>query len=103
MFTDPDDYYIVIPGSWGGKTATFGPMGEEEAQERLAVYLPLFMPECPPKLLRVVKDYAIEDAERPSCPCETSGDCPFTPACPIEMGALGMTVWEANEAPKPAD
>ncbi len=58
-----DDYYIVVPASpWGGKQATFGPMGEEEAQERLAVYLPLYMPECPPKLLRVVRDYASNPA-----------------------------------------
>lgn len=51
-------WYIVIPASsWGGRTATFGPMTETEARERLDVYLPLYLPECPPKLLRLVEDY----------------------------------------------
>jgi hypothetical protein len=31
------------------------------------------------------------------CPCEDSDSCPFTPACPVEMSALGMTVSQANE------
>ena len=52
------DHYIVIPGApWGGKTATIGPMTRAEARERLSVYLPLHLPECPPKLLRVIEDY----------------------------------------------
>jgi hypothetical protein len=52
------DHYIVIPASpWGGRTATFGPMTEAEARERLAVYLPMYVPECPPRLLRLVEDY----------------------------------------------
>jgi hypothetical protein len=31
------------------------------------------------------------------CPCEDADECPFTPACPVEMAALGMTVSQANE------
>jgi hypothetical protein len=55
-----ENCYIVIPASpWGGRKATFGPMTEAEARERLGVYLPLYVPECPPKLLRLVEDYAI--------------------------------------------
>jgi hypothetical protein len=55
------DYYIVIPGSpWGGKTATFGPMDEVKARARLDEWLPRYMPECPPKLLRLIEDYAQE-------------------------------------------
>lgn len=55
--------YIVIPASqWGGQRAVFGPMTEHEARERLDVYLPLYMPECPPKLLLLVEDYGQEQS-----------------------------------------
>jgi hypothetical protein len=58
------DHYIVIPASpWGGKTATFGPMSEAEARERLAVWLPMYVPECPPKLLRLIEDYELDDPD----------------------------------------
>lgn len=54
-------HYIVIPESrWGGTTAVLGPMTEAEAREKLDTYLPLYVAECPPKLLRLVEDYALE-------------------------------------------
>ena len=56
-------YYVFVPASpWGGKRVTYGPMTEVEAREWLTGHLPLFMPECPPKLLRLVEDYAPETA-----------------------------------------
>jgi hypothetical protein len=32
------------------------------------------------------------------CPCENADECPFTPTCPVEMNALGMTVTQANDS-----
>lgn len=52
-------YYIVTPGSpWGGKTATLGPFSEAEARVRLNDWMPASFPECPPKLARIIEDYA---------------------------------------------
>jgi hypothetical protein len=52
------DHYIVVPASpWGGQRATFGPMTEGAARAKLDKFMPLYMPECPPKLLRLVEDY----------------------------------------------
>jgi hypothetical protein len=57
-------HYIVIPKSrWGCATAVLGPMTEAEAREKLATYLPLYVAECPPKLLRLVEDYDTTDTE----------------------------------------
>ena len=54
-------HYIVIPASpWGGTTGTFGPYTEAEAREWLATYLPAY---TPPKLLRLVEDYATDSQE----------------------------------------
>jgi hypothetical protein len=57
-----EDLWIIIPASpWGGRTGVVGPMGQEEADRLLAIYLKIFLPECPPKLLRVVRDYAARE------------------------------------------
>lgn len=53
------DWYVIVPGApWGGKTATFGPYPEDKAREMYARLAVPFVPECPPKLLQVVEDYA---------------------------------------------
>ncbi len=51
-------YYIVIPASpWGGQPGVLGPYAEDDARRNLAGLLDNFLPECPPKLLRLVEDY----------------------------------------------
>ena len=53
------DWYVIVPGApWGGKTAAFGPMPEDGAREMFARFAAPFLSECPPKLLRVIEDYA---------------------------------------------
>jgi hypothetical protein len=60
------DLWIIIPASpWGGQTGVLGPFTDEEAGRRLEALasLPAYMEECPPKLVRTVRDYA--EQERP--------------------------------------
>jgi hypothetical protein len=65
--TQPGDLYIVVPASpWGTLPALLGPMSESEALSRLDKWLPVLMEGCPPKLVRVVKDYAANPEPQPA-------------------------------------
>jgi hypothetical protein len=82
IIPDPEaaDWYVIVPGSpWGGKTGTFGPYPEGAARDMYARLVKPFVPECPPKLLRVVEDYAL--AER--CNCVISGGPVLPPCCRV--------------------
>jgi len=58
------DWYVIVPAApWGGRTAVFGPMPEDKAREMYGRLAEPFLPECPPKLLRVIEDCAQGEGE----------------------------------------
>jgi hypothetical protein len=55
----PTDWYVTAPASpSGGRAGVFGPYPEDLAREKYGKLCEALGSECPPKLLRVVEDYA---------------------------------------------